>query len=159
MPHKDPEALRQYLLRTADRRRQRDKERYAKKRDERLAYHKEWRAKNGDMVRANLRKHSYKHKSKKRALLDKVKIAYGCQNPNCPCQHPLPPCCYDFHHIDPLTKIFTIGGNAQAISKLVAEINKCTVLCAVCHRMETWGELDTTAFVKCKIDIDGNQIV
>ncbi len=39
-----------------------------------------------------------------------------------------------FHHIDPLTKSFTIGGNhTRKWKTLVEEIEKCILVCANCH--------------------------
>ncbi len=50
--------------------------------------------------------------------------------------------CLDFHHRDPSTKVFTIGARATRYSKevIVAEIKKCDVLCANCHRIHHWEE-------------------
>jgi hypothetical protein len=46
----------------------------------------------------------------------------------------------DFDHRDPSTKEFTISGvqTRLAWDKLVAEIAKCDVVCANCHRLRTW---------------------
>lgn len=47
------------------------------------------------------------------------------------------PAALDFHHIDPNTKDFNMArvskGNKD---KIIAEIAKCEVLCANCHRIE-----------------------
>lgn len=43
----------------------------------------------------------------------------------------------EFHHIDPSTKLFTIGeGGKNHVSedKLIEECNKCVCLCSNCHR-------------------------
>lgn len=43
----------------------------------------------------------------------------------------------DFHHIDPATKSFNVASNyLRAWDKLVAEVHKCILLCARCHRIE-----------------------
>ena len=44
----------------------------------------------------------------------------------------------DFHHRDPKEKEFTIGRVGWNVSRerLSAEIEKCDVLCANCHRIE-----------------------
>lgn len=44
----------------------------------------------------------------------------------------------DFHHRDPDEKEFNIGRDAWKVSweRLVAETEKCDVLCANCHRIE-----------------------
>ncbi len=41
----------------------------------------------------------------------------------------------EFHHLDPSQKEFQIGaGNTMSWSRLEAELDKCTLLCANCHR-------------------------
>lgn len=44
--------------------------------------------------------------------------------------------CLDFHHRDPNTKSFDIGtrASAMALKKVMAEVAKCDVICANCHR-------------------------
>jgi 5-methylcytosine-specific restriction endonuclease McrA len=49
----------------------------------------------------------------------------------------------DFHHIDPNTKLFSIGNftsktvsDDRFISELAPEIDKCRLLCPNCHRQE-----------------------
>ena len=44
----------------------------------------------------------------------------------------------DFHHIDPDTKVFTLGDQSRYSSwkAVKEEINKCKRLCANCHREE-----------------------
>lgn len=43
-----------------------------------------------------------------------------------------------FHHRDPATKIFKIseGAYRQSRAKILAEIEKCDLLCGDCHRAE-----------------------
>lgn len=41
----------------------------------------------------------------------------------------------DFHHIDPTSKEFGIGGMiSMSIDRIITEMRKCVVLCANCHR-------------------------
>lgn len=45
--------------------------------------------------------------------------------------------CLDFHHIDPKTKLFQLGGSSKSMfteEQILNEIKKCEVLCANCHR-------------------------
>lgn len=52
----------------------------------------------------------------------------------CPETHPA---ALDFHHKDPSTKLFTIAAGHRTVynkEKILAEIAKCRVLCANCHR-------------------------
>lgn len=43
------------------------------------------------------------------------------------------PNAYDFHHRDPKTKSFGIGGAAKKFDKLKVEADKCDLLCKRCH--------------------------
>lgn len=46
-----------------------------------------------------------------------------------------------FHHIEPGTKSFTIGSKVTiAWKKLVPELDKCILLCANCHAIQTCEE-------------------
>ena len=69
---------------------------------------------------------------RKRANLNVIKEAIGCMR-----------CGYNedggklhFHHRDPSTKIFSIGkAVAYSSQRLQEEIDKCDLLCAVCHNI------------------------
>ncbi len=79
-----------------------------------------------------------------------IKEAMQCQNPFCPCAGRLPSYCLDYHHLS--EKAFNLGtAGKRSLSSVLGEINKCTVLCAVCHRMERWGELDASKFPLCNV--------
>jgi len=50
--------------------------------------------------------------------------------------------CLDFHHIDPNKKeicISNICRTGWGKERILKEINKCTVLCANCHRKLHWN--------------------
>lgn len=52
------------------------------------------------------------------------------------CKQTFPPCCYDFHHIDPNqkeTKVSQLTG--MALDRLEEEIKKCIMVCSNCHRI------------------------
>lgn len=57
-----------------------------------------------------------------------IKVASGCVQ--CGEKHPA---CLDFHHKDPATKTRGIGVMVR-MEDILAEIAKCDVLCANCHR-------------------------
>lgn len=68
-------------------------------------------------------------------LIKKRAIEYKggkCQD----CHGQFPSCAYDFHHLDPSQKDFDIG-KAQhgSWNRLWPELDKCILLCAVCHRI------------------------
>lgn len=49
---------------------------------------------------------------------------------------------YDFHHLDPNEKDFSIGKQARSFKSIKAELDKCILLCANCHRIEHGAEND-----------------
>lgn len=58
------------------------------------------------------------------------------------CDERYPHYVMDFDHRDPSTKSFAIGGSqTRAETVLRAEIEKCDVVCANCHRERTHGVL------------------
>lgn len=74
-------------------------------------------------------KNSLRMQSKK-ALIAAAKQACS----RCPESHPA---CLDFHHRDPETKSFALSrGHEHSRAAILAEIAKCDVLCANCHRKE-----------------------
>lgn len=54
------------------------------------------------------------------------------------CAKNYPSCALEFHHVVG-EKLFNIGNSLhRSWTSLVAEINKCEVVCACCHRMRTY---------------------
>jgi len=89
---------------------------------------------------------------KSRQFLQSVKINMGCQNPDCQWKDEFKGCDLDFHHIDPTIKECDVSILVRrSREKIVMEIGKCTVLCAICHRRATNGLLDCSNFVCCKL--------
>ena len=41
---------------------------------------------------------------------------------------------FDFHHLDPMEKDFTISSHMSSWERIKKEIDKCVLLCARCHR-------------------------
>ena len=56
-------------------------------------------------------------------------------------------CCYDFHHLDPKEKDFTVSdiqtNGARSWLKIRDELKKCVLLCANCHRLIHAGLIET----------------
>ena len=46
---------------------------------------------------------------------------------------------YDFHHRDPSKKDFSISKNSKTFESIRAELNKCDLLCANCHRIRHYS--------------------
>lgn len=74
-----------------------------------------------------------------RARIAQMKAEVGCSK--CPEKHPA---CLDYHHKNPKTKLINIGDAIRhdwGWKKILAEIKKCIVLCANCHRKEHYRGL------------------
>jgi len=63
------------------------------------------------------------------------KLARGCDK----CGYNKSASALDFHHRDPTTKVLNVSGTHYAWSRVEAEIAKCDILCANCHREESYG--------------------
>lgn len=60
--------------------------------------------------------------------MDDLKIACVLCGEDCAC-------CLEFHHRDPNEKDFTVTMHlSSGFAKIKAEIDKCVVLCANCHK-------------------------
>lgn len=116
---------------------------------------REYRAKNREKLKAGVRAsqskrpeyYAQKARSKARKavkertrILYRMKTLYGCQI----CRFREHPCALDFHHRDRTTKKFSLGGHAGGRSwkAISAEIKKCAILCANCHRRVENGDLE-----------------
>ena len=67
-------------------------------------------------------------------IIHEEKLRRGCE---C-CGYKEHACALDFDHIDPSTKTRDIAKmHTTSIPKLKAEMEKCQVLCAICHRVKT----------------------
>ncbi len=67
--------------------------------------------------------------------LDELKI-----HPCLDCNRSFPPECMDFDHREPKDKLFDLSGaiaGGTSIALITAEIAKCDLICANCHRIRT----------------------
>ena len=81
-----------------------------------------------------------KYKQKRKNLFNQIKLDRGCMN----CGYNKYAVALDFHHRDPSSKSFNIAwmiNYRSPIPVIMAEIEKCDVLCAICHRLVTAGIL------------------
>ena len=89
----------------------------------RLKYHERLRKQASDWQREKGRKNKLKA------------IAYlggHCAD----CKNEFPPYVYEFHHLDPTIKEFTITRiMGRKWENIVPELNKCVLLCANCHKI------------------------
>lgn len=78
-------------------------------------------------------------RSEVRRKLREYKKTVSCSK--CPESHPA---CIDFHHADPSTKkmeVCEMPMRGYSWETILAEIEKCEVLCRNCHAKEHWSEL------------------
>lgn len=105
-------------------------------------YGRAWRDHHRDKLTAE-RKEKYhtegKSKIARRAKrINAYKLAKGCEM----CGYNEHSVALDFDHINPKEKKFSVSHRLQhsTIKTLIAEIRKCRVLCANCHRVKTQEE-------------------
>ena len=72
------------------------------------------------------------------AFIREIKASAGCSR--CSESHPA---ALDFHHLDPTQKDFSLSSihtRKWSRERIRAEIAKCVILCANCHRKEHWRD-------------------
>jgi hypothetical protein len=69
-----------------------------------------------------------------KARLVKAQLVSFYGNVCADCGNVYPPCCYDFHHIEPKTKGFEVSGIC-VFEKAFEESKKCVMICSNCHRI------------------------
>lgn len=95
-------------------------------------YMKQWRENNREKCREYARKGGKKLRAKTVNWYKDYKSGLTCELCN-----EKDPVCLEFHHIDPSTKIADISvmvRNRASVEKILAEMEKCEVICANCHR-------------------------
>ncbi len=73
-----------------------------------------------------------------RKQLDEIKLARGCSH----CGYNKHPAALDFHHLSEHEKIASVSSLFATLNlqKILAEVKKCEILCANCHRIETFNQ-------------------
>jgi len=91
------------------------------------------------------KKNYLKNKDNKKLMVEKLnqfKLDKGCCE-LCGDYHP--PCCFDFHHLDGTDKkgeVSYLASKGYKWDTIQAEIDKCYMLCAPCHRKIHAGLLE-----------------
>lgn len=94
----------------------------------------EEREKEREEVRANQAKYMKERSAERQLRTDKIKLEAGCMD----CGYNSHACALDFDHRPGETKLFQIAGNlCRKWESTLAEIAKCDVVCANCHRVRT----------------------
>ena len=106
--------------------------RYAQTDKGRIAQRKakrRWNADNADVVRVA----SYERKAEQKARIDVIKVTTGCTD----CGYSAHPAALEFDHVigDKVANVSRLIGSTW--SRLEAEMEKCEVVCANCHRIRT----------------------
>lgn len=91
-------------------------------------YYRQYAKNNRDKMAANSKRYS----DKKRAWLDGIKLEAGCMD----CGYNEQAVALDFDHVRGV-KEFTVSQGNRSRATVLAEIEKCDVVCANCHRIRT----------------------
>ena len=104
------------------------KTRYLKNKEQLLEYQREYRKANPELILERTR----------RKRLERLQLGINLLGGKCAkCGGVFDPCQYDFHHVNPEEKEFTIGENVLiGEARFISELKKCVLLCANCHRLE-----------------------
>jgi hypothetical protein len=97
--------------------------------ERRRNYVREWRAANPESSRESDRA----LRAKRKARIDAIKVERGCVD----CGYNSHPAALDFDHRPGVQKLFTISQSFRSWELVEAEIAKCDVRCANCHRIVT----------------------
>lgn len=82
---------------------------------------------------ADLRWERRQKAARKRKAIREQAVAY--KGGKCEiCGYDKCPNAFDFHHIDPQEKDFTISDRMTSFEAIRAELDKCVLLCCRCHR-------------------------
>ncbi len=74
-------------------------------------------------------------RERNRIISNRVKLERGCEACGFRGHH----AALDFDHREPSEKALNIGGTTCSVDRLLAEIEKCRVLCANCHRVHSYN--------------------
>lgn len=95
-----------------------------------------YRERNRSAIREADRTKAGETRKERRRWLDNYKVAAGCTD----CGYNAHPRALDFDHIgtDKTGDVGRLAHHRIAWDRLMAEIAKCEVVCANCHRIRTW---------------------
>lgn len=90
---------------------------------------------------SSARRRRWRHKLRAEIAQEKLNRG-GCVK----CGYNEHPAALDFNHIDPSTKEFDVGSavkHGHGRERIWAEMDKCEILCANCHRIHTYDTNNT----------------
>lgn len=142
MVYKGPEAMRKWRAENPERQKEQGRKDANKH-----------RAKYPELVKA--RQKAYRSSPEGRAVINAIDakrrarnrdyVRVAKQNPCAHCGGTFHPAAMEFHHLDPtqkLNNIATMVGTGRSMKSLQEEIAKCVLICANCHRIQTFKESD-----------------
>lgn len=99
-----------------------------------------WKQNNPERMKELYKLNGRSKEKKLRTVLNSFK-----DKPCMDCGVKYPPYVMDFDHRDRSTKLFNVGqiSKAGSIKRLVAEIEKCDLICSNCHRFRTFKKDDS----------------
>lgn len=107
-------------------------------RQRKAAAMREWNARNRDAdteVYRSRQRRDRERKAKNRARTDAIKRERGCMD----CGYNKHACALDFDHRPGEIKLFNVAALMSGVwARVEAEIAKCDVVCANCHRVRTF---------------------
>lgn len=159
---KAKEYQREYYKQNKDKLREKFKKNYEDNREHYRELNKRNRAKWSQQpeVAARLREQRQRRTDEHRRMISEIQLHYGCKNPNCQWTGEFQSCDLDYHHLDGSTKTNQVSWMGTcSIETILAEINKCVVLCAICHRRHHSGLLLLEESMLCKVSKPGDVLI
>lgn len=95
------------------------------------------RGKSSQICRACRKVRTEKWLKPRRDLVDNHKLAHGCADCGLMSPHPF---VYDLDHLPGFEKVMKVSDlitKARSLEEIAAEMAKCEVICANCHRIRT----------------------
>ena len=110
----------------------------ALRKEKHTAYMREFYRNNPDEAMRKNERMKYKL-SRRKYWVAKYKEACGCSE----CGYSGHHSALDFDHIDPTSKTVDVArllSKGSPIKVIIAEVRKCRLLCAICHRIHTFNQ-------------------
>ncbi len=92
--------------------------------------------KNNPKAAEKARRHHEAARARAKEFTNAIKVATPCAD----CGRYFPAVCMDFDHLDAGEKescVGTLVNRAHSIKRIAAEVAKCEIVCACCHRLRT----------------------
>jgi hypothetical protein len=98
--------------------------------------------------------HVEKRRSAMYAEVNAYKESVGCQDPRCTQHEHLEHFCLDFDHLPKYNKFMNIAdmiGRGYSMEKIWEEIEKCEVVCKMCHALRTHERKEVAKKKRCRL--------